>query len=163
MEEGGTNVESLVPPSLNSEDGSEREEEEVEKAKEDDVGKEEKDSGGIINNFIAFITPLSPKPSHNDESVAPAAAADDDGEKGGVIRKMVSSFFHHSEGEEGVVVREEEKDEEETMADEKVKRFKTENGGIIHNIASRLPAPVPDDAVPTADEATFLINSLVRD
>jgi len=29
------------------------------------------------------------------------------------------------------------------MAGEKVKRLKTENGGIIHNIASHLPASVP--------------------
>ncbi|KAK7373977.1 hypothetical protein VNO80_07400 [Phaseolus coccineus] len=181
MEDGGTNVKSLVPaPNLNSEDGSKREEEEeveveegVEKVKEEDVGKEDKDSGGLINNFISFITPLSPrteKPSQHGSNVV--VVDDDDGEKGGVdgcgergggvIRKMVSSFFHQRVGEgegEGVV----ESEEEEIMAAEKVKRLKTENGGIIHDIASHLPASVPDGAVPTADEATFLINSLVRD
>lgn len=68
MEEDGTNVESLIPPSnLNSEDASEREEE-VEKVKEDDVGKEEKDGGGLINNFISFI-------SHHESASAAAAAA----------------------------------------------------------------------------------------
>ncbi|KAL9315280.1 hypothetical protein ACSQ67_016281 [Phaseolus vulgaris] len=177
MEDGGTNVKSLVPaPNLNSEDGSKREQEEevkveegVEKVKEEDVGKEDKDSGGIINNFISFITSSSPrtgKPSQHGSDVV--VDDDDDGEKGGgdgcgerrggVIRKMVSSFFHQSEGE-GVV----ESEEKETMAAEKVKRLKTENGGIIHDIASHLPASVPDGAVPTADEATLLINSLVRD
>ncbi|CAJ1807756.1 unnamed protein product [Sphenostylis stenocarpa] len=169
MEDGGTNDESLVEGSKRVE---EKVEEGVEKVKEEDVGKKDNDGGGLINNFISsFITPLSPSIGKSSQDEGAAAAADDDdddGEKergdgceeggGGVIRKMVSNFFHQSEGERRL-----ESEEEENMAADKVKRLKTENGGIIHNIASHLSASVPDGAVPTADEATILINSLVRD
>ncbi|KAG4936926.1 hypothetical protein AAZX31_18G186600 [Glycine max] len=160
MEDGG---------SLVSEDGSKIEDttsEKVEKVKEEeDIGKEES-GGGLINNLVStLITPLSPGIGKATENESGADADEDEGEnEGGIISKMVSNFFHQSEGE-GVVEAEEDKEqEEEIMAGgEKIKRLKTENGGIIHNIFSHLPASIPDGAVPTADEATFLINSLVRD
>ncbi|KAG5010047.1 hypothetical protein AAZX31_07G145100 [Glycine max] len=154
MKDGGTNVEV-------SEDGSKRE----------DTTSESGGGGGLINNLVStLIAPLSPSIGKATEH---ESGADDDGEKegvdgceegGGIIRKMVSNFFHQSEGE-GVVEAEEDKEEEdEIMAGgEKIKRLKTETGGIIHNIVSHLPASIPDGAVPTADEATILINSLVRD
>jgi len=145
MEDGLTNVESLVPPpNPNSEDGSKREEEKeeveegFEKVKEEDVGKDDKDGGGLINNLISFITPLSPSMGKPSQHESDDDSGGDDGGKegvdgcgkreGGVISKMVSNFFHQGEGEG--------EDEEEIMAGEKVKRLKTEDGGIIHNIAS---------------------------
>jgi len=144
MEDGLTNVESLVPPpNPNSEDGSKREEEKeeveegFEKVKEEDVGKDDKDGGGL-NNLISFITPLSPSMGKPSQHESDDDSGGDDGGKegvdgcgkreGGVISKMVSNFFHQGEGEG--------EDEEEIMAGEKVKRLKTEDGGIIHNIAS---------------------------
>ncbi|TKY65780.1 hypothetical protein E2542_SST08642 [Spatholobus suberectus] len=156
MEDGGTDVEFLVPPlNLNSEDGSKRDAEKkeegvvstekVEKVKEEDLGKDEaKDSvgGGLINNLIStLVTPLSPSIGKvtEHESAADGDGGDrgkkaggvDDGGEGGLISKMVSNFFHQSEGEGGVET-EEDKEEEEVMAGEKIKRLKTENGmGIL--------------------------------
>ena len=135
MEDGG---------SLVSEDGSKIEDttsEKVEKVKEEeDIGKEES-GGGLINNLVStLITPLSPGIGKATENESGADADEDEGEnEGGIISKMVSNFFHQSEGE-GVV----EAEEDEIMAGgEKIKRLKTENGGIIHNIFSHLPASIP--------------------
>ncbi|KAK7339936.1 hypothetical protein VNO77_20623 [Canavalia gladiata] len=148
--------------------------------------------GGLINNLIStLIAPLSPRIGKDTEheirnegfESEEGAAADggdhrerggvDNGGEGGLISNLVSNFFHQSR-DDGVVETEKEKEkekeeEEEILVDEKIKRLKTENeangdgGGIIQNIVSHLPASIPDDAAPTADEATFLINSLVRD
>lgn len=121
-----------------------------------------------------MITPLSPSigKTTEHESVDDADDGSDqierekrgvgDGGEGGLISKMVSNFFHQSEGHEGLV-ESKDKEEEELMAGGKIKRQKTEDGSIIRNIVSHLPDSIPDDVVPTADEATILINSLVRD
>ncbi|KAL2330688.1 hypothetical protein Fmac_018269 [Flemingia macrophylla] len=160
MEDDGRNAKSLEPQ-LNSEDGSKRED--VEEKEENGVG------GGLVSNLIStFITPLSPtttgkstenESDHTDDGEKREV---DDGRQGGLISKMVSNFLHQSEAE-GVVENEGDKEAEEIMGGERIKRLKTENEGILHNIVSYLAASIPDDAVPTADEATFLINSLVRD
>ncbi|XP_020206603.1 uncharacterized protein LOC109791690 isoform X2 [Cajanus cajan] len=157
MEDGGTNAKSL-DPHLNSEDGSKRED--VEEKEESGV------EGGLMNNLISTLSPTNIGKSNENESDGDDGERKrvDEGGEGGFISKMVSNFFHQSEGE-GVVENEEDKEEEEIKGGERIKRLKTENnGGIIHNIVSHLPAAsIPDGAVPTADEATFLINSLVRD
>ncbi|RDX68808.1 hypothetical protein CR513_52160, partial [Mucuna pruriens] len=156
MEDSVTNDERLVPPmNLNSKDVEEKEEGCVSSEKEEDLGNEESGSGGVINNLISTLSPTIGKATEHES---------EGGDQGGLFSKMVSNFFHQSEGEEGVVETQEDKDkhkEEEIMNGEKIKRFKTENGSVVHNIVSHLPASIPDDAVPTADEATFLINSLV--
>ncbi|PNX72058.1 hypothetical protein L195_g027947 [Trifolium pratense] len=139
--------------------------------------------GGVISNFISnFMTPLSPrtgKVTTEDESGNEVFEKEEEignngGEKG-VISNLVSNFFHRNESEEGVVETEkkEKEDDEEMKGGEKIKRLKTDQteanggssggGGLIHDIVSHLPTSIPDDAAPTADEATILINSLVRD
>ncbi|GAU29763.1 hypothetical protein TSUD_161680 [Trifolium subterraneum] len=138
--------------------------------------------GGVISNFISnLMTPLSPrtgKVTTEDESgngvVEKEEEIGNNGGEKGVISNLVSNFFHRNECEEGVVETEKDKEnDEEIKADEKIKRLKTDEneangdssggGGLIHDIVSHLPTSIPDDAAPTADEATFLINSLVRD
>ncbi|XP_057440327.1 uncharacterized protein LOC130732254 [Lotus japonicus] len=132
--------------------------------------------GGLINNLISsFITPSSPRTEEGgavgDGDGGERGGVDNGGE-GGIISNLVSNFFHRSDGEEDVVESEKEKEEEEILVDGKIKRQKTQDfedanggggGGIIHNLVSHLPASLPDDAVPTADEAIILINALVRD
>ncbi|KAK7395071.1 hypothetical protein VNO78_15613 [Psophocarpus tetragonolobus] len=134
MEECGTNVESWVAP-LNSEEGSKREEDVEEKEeKVEDAG-----GGGLINNFIStLVTPLSPS---NEKATQHQSV--DAGEGGGLVSKMVSNFFHQSEG----VV--------EIMPGEKSKRFKTQNGGIIHNIMARRvhPTSCPSNIEPTRERS----------
>nr|XP_004492487.3 uncharacterized protein LOC101501670 [Cicer arietinum] len=190
MEDGLTEVQSLLPH-LNhhsSEDGSKREDiEENEEGfvstekiendiKEKDLGIDEAkevndggEGGGVINNLIStFMTPLSPrtgKPNFQHESGNEVFEKDEEvdhnnGKEKGLISNLVSNFFHRSE---------KENEDEEIIVDEKIKRLKTEHednsggGGFIHDIVSHLHSPLSDDAAPTADEATILINSLVRD
>ncbi|KAK7294742.1 hypothetical protein RJT34_17638 [Clitoria ternatea] len=126
MEDGVTDVQSLVPPLSPNEPKCEEKEQGLVSTE-----KEEDHSGGLINNLISILTPT------------------------------IEGF--KSEEENGET--EKEKEQEEIKVDDKIKRLKTEHdgGGIIHNIVSHLPTSIPDDAVPTADEATILINSLVRD
>ncbi|XP_019460374.1 PREDICTED: uncharacterized protein LOC109360094 [Lupinus angustifolius] len=204
MEDGLTEVQNLLHPTHNQEDGSKREDnkenkdgfvsiEKVEKVKDEDLDEKDigkgcvtSDGGGIFNNFISsLVTPSSPRiddeviehENGNEEGVV-AASKGEHGEKrrvensveGGLISNFVSNFFHQSEGEKSEVENEKEKEkEEDDEVVEKIKRMKTEKegnsggGSIIHNIVSHLPNSLPDDAVPTADEATFLINTLVRD
>ncbi|XP_045795747.1 uncharacterized protein LOC123890228 isoform X2 [Trifolium pratense] len=159
--------------------------EKAEKVKQKGLDIEEaKDSssggGGVISNFISnFMTPLSPrtgKVTTEDESGNEVFEKEEEignngGEKG-VISNLVSNFFHRNESEEGVVKTEnkEKEDDEEIKGGEKIKRLKTDQteanggssggGGLIHDIVSHLPTSIP---APTADEATILINSLVRD
>ncbi|XP_028786375.1 uncharacterized protein LOC114742268 [Neltuma alba] len=79
-------------------------------------------------------------------------------EEGGILNNIISNLFHQNGDEQGKKMEDDD--------EEKNKQLKTEedtNGGVIENIVSHLPPSIPDDAVPTADEAAILINSLVRD
>ncbi|AES79573.1 hypothetical protein MTR_7g069930 [Medicago truncatula] len=183
MEDGVIETPNMFPPmNQNSQDESKRkdakekeglvstEKDEKMKQEEEEEAKESSGGGGVISNLIStFITPSSPrneKVTAQDESgnevLEKKEEVDQDGGEKGLISNLVSNFFHKRECE-GVV----EKEDEEIKVDEKIKRLKTENdanggnggGGFIHDIVSHLP----DDAAPTADEATILINSLVRD
>lgn len=135
----------------------------IEKEKQEDLDDSGGGGGGIINNFISnLMTPLSPRngkattehENGNGNEVferAEGTAVENNGggeADKGVIRNLVSNFFHStsSEGEEGKVLETEKKHKEveEIIGDEnKIKRQKTENGSIIHEIVSHLPPSLP--------------------
>ncbi|CAL0304415.1 unnamed protein product [Lupinus luteus] len=154
MEDGLTEVQSLLHHSLNQEDGSKREDkdgfvsiEKVEKVKEEDVGEKDigkgcvtSDGGGIFNNFISsLVTPSSPRidekviehENGNEEGVRKGEHGEkrrvENSGEGGVISNLVSNFFHQSEAEN-------EKEKEENEVGEKIKRMKREKEDLANGL-----------------------------
>ncbi|XP_054783779.1 uncharacterized protein LOC129290800 [Prosopis cineraria] len=146
----------------------EQRDEEQEEEEEEEEGK---GGGGLITNLISTMaTPLgltrTGKADTQDELGNEIPKKEDEGHDdiregggggGGILNNIISNLFHQSDDEQG------EKMEGDEEKNKQVKTAEEANGGVIENIISHLPSSIPDDAVPTADEATILINSLVRD
>ncbi|XP_038992553.1 uncharacterized protein LOC120116051 [Hibiscus syriacus] len=139
-------------------------------------GKHDKKSGGLFDHIISnLVSPLSPR-SGNISTQVKAEAFDDTtasenepglrseeeggGGGGGFINNLMYNLFHPSEGEVGEGSNKKQKVEE--CGEDESKAEKTEGGGIIDNIVSRLPTSLPESAAPSSDEATILIH-IVQD
>ncbi|GMN40405.1 hypothetical protein TIFTF001_009628 [Ficus carica] len=125
---------------------------------EEEEEEEEKRSGGIIANLISnLVSPLSPKAGQ----VSSAQNGEEAGQNGQVssVSNLISNLFHHSaDGKQGDDLKKKKVDNEGKEKDEE-----TGLVGIIDNIVSHFPTSIPDDAVPTTDEASLLIHSIVKD
>ncbi|GMN20942.1 hypothetical protein TIFTF001_045408 [Ficus carica] len=149
-------MEDIVP-----EEEVRRDHEDQEDAKKkdlEDTEEEEKRSGGIIANLISnLVSPLSPKAGQ----VSSAQNGEEAGQNGQVssVSNLISNLFHHSaDGKQGDDLKKKKVDNEGKEKDEE-----TGLVGIIDTIVSHFPTSIPDNAVPTTDEASLLIHSIVKD
>ncbi|KAI9116076.1 hypothetical protein K1719_013006 [Acacia pycnantha] len=167
MEDSVTEGQSMLPPlNLMAKEGREGEKESgfhSDQKAQEERGEEDKVGGGLLRNLISTMaTPLATK-TGEAETEEPTRdeipnKKEDDEEGGGIFNNIISNLFPQNDDEQGHKI----------VGDEKNKKVKTEaeinnGGGVIENIVSHFPPSIPDDAVPSADEATILINSLVRD
>ncbi|XP_062095019.1 probable methyltransferase PMT26 [Humulus lupulus] len=158
--------------------------------KEDqEVDKDDEKRGGLITHLISnLVSPSSPKggeftaqkdetPNGDSKSEKEGQEVDkDDERKGGLITDFISNLVSPSSPKTGEFSAQKgespngvSKSEDENGIREKKTDGEKENGGggsgggIIETIVSRFPTSIPDDVVPTPDEACILINSLVKD
>ncbi|KAJ7961179.1 Mitogen-activated protein kinase kinase kinase [Quillaja saponaria] len=135
------------------------------------VKDEGKVGGGLINNLISNEVhhPLSPKAGEVTENgVSKSEEVVGSGVNGGgIINNLICNLFHQSEyeGEENQKRNEGKEVTNGVVENEQGKKEEGESGGggIIDHIVSHLPTSFPDDAVPTTDEATILIHSIIHD
>ncbi|KAL5809037.1 hypothetical protein ACOSQ3_029728 [Xanthoceras sorbifolium] len=173
-----------INPSSGGEILREKEEEKRETTVVVEEGEDsEKGRGGLLDNLIHnLVSPLSSKAagdvevfeaSENERSKRTKTEKDhvDGGGggsgNGGLIKNVISNLFHPNETQ--AAADKEKKNEEEVVKNGKVKTEEEDSGGgggggIIDNIVSHLPASLLDDeAVPTSDEASILIHSIIHD
>ncbi|KAL5550753.1 hypothetical protein UlMin_000929 [Ulmus minor] len=142
-----------------------KESEEQEEGQEDDRtqksivndDKVEEKRGGVITNLLSnLVSPRAGEVTKQRFETPDGDSKEEDlGNRGGIVRKIVSNLFDHSRGEER-----EKREVEEGRKKPKIEEEQGRRGGIIDNLVSHLKS---DDAIPTSDEATILINSIVRD
>ncbi|XP_024019185.1 uncharacterized protein LOC21391308 [Morus notabilis] len=125
--------------------------------------EDEKKRGGVMSHLISnFVSPPSPKAAQNGEvqnGVFVSKSEEDVGNHGGIMNNLISKLFNHSED---VKQGDDEGSSEKKKVDKGRKKEENEEESG-DNIVSHFPTSIPDDAVPTTDEAFILIHSIVKD
>ncbi|KAL8120350.1 uncharacterized protein LOC141661552 [Apium graveolens] len=111
-------------------------------------GEEEKQGKEEINDDVEDKT-IGPGDKEQEENKARVESEEDNKQ---MISNMVSSPHEKQAGKAG----------DEFLEDGKTQPEKDGNG-VIDNILSNLPTPLPDDAAPASDEASILIHSIIHD
>ncbi|KAJ4823514.1 hypothetical protein Tsubulata_017891 [Turnera subulata] len=110
--------------------------------------KREEKGGGLLGHLISNLaSPRSPR----------AGGAINGEQKVDVFSSPRSGKTNDGDAEKG-----KEKEEESVNVGEE-KGKEEGGGGIIGTIVSNFPTSLPDDAVPTTDEASILIHAIVHD
>ncbi|PON42498.1 hypothetical protein PanWU01x14_281400 [Parasponia andersonii] len=145
---------------------------------EQESDKDDEKRGGLITHFIAnLVSPKSPETGEFKAQSGETRNGDDSKSeeedvgisRGGLVNNLISNLFHRNGGgKRGVEESEEKKEVDDDGRRDKKPKGEEESGGgggggIIEAIVSHFPTSLPDDAVPSSDEASILIHSIVRD